>query len=174
MGAISTDAHRICHGRVAVSSSPGADFSIGRYGIAALWQSIPTEVSIADDSLSQYELSDTDGTIELGSPQYSSEAAKEVATVVAVLNMLKLADVLSPQPRPSADRDDCADVAVVWVVPLTTAAHAGWVRIRMQTRVRTAHARPTWRKRARRHRCVCLIGDRLSVVERVIGIRVVL
>ena len=36
----------------------------------------------------------------------------------------------------------------------------------MQTRVRTAHARPTWRKRARRHRCVCLIKGRLSTVER--------
>ena len=84
-------------------------------------------MSIADDSLSQYELSDTDGTIELGSPQYSSEAVKEVATVVAVLNMLKLADVLSPQPRPSAGRDDCADVAVVWVVPLATNAR-GFLR----------------------------------------------
>ena len=105
-----------------------------------MWQPIPTEVSIADDPLSQYELSDTDGTIKLGSPQYSSAAAKEVATVVAVLNMLKLADVLSPQPRPGADRDDCMVVAVVWVVPLAADArgflqwsclHSNWGRSRM-------------------------------------------
>ena len=74
----------------------------------------------ADDSLSQYEPSDTDGAIE--SPQYSSEAATEVATIVTVLNVLKLADVLSPQPRPGINRDDCAVVAVV---PLATDAHAG-------------------------------------------------
>ena len=125
MGAISTDAHRTCHGRVAVSSSPGADFSIGRYEFAALWQPIPTEVSIADDSLSQYELSDTDGTIELGSPQYSSEAAKEVATVVAVLNMPKLAEGPSPALRLGANREDLAAVTVVWVVPLATDVRTG-------------------------------------------------
>ena len=44
----------------------------------------------------QYELSDTDGTIELESPQYSSKAATEVATVVTVLNVPKLANVPDP------------------------------------------------------------------------------
>ena len=70
--------------------------------------------------MSQYKPSDTD--IELESLQYSSEAATEVAAIVTVLNVLKLADVLSPQPRPGANRDDCA---VVWVAPLATDAHAG-------------------------------------------------
>ena len=65
------------------------------------------------------------GTIELESPQYSSEAATEVATVMTVLNVPKLADALSPQPRPGAGGDDCAVVAVVWVVPLATDARAG-------------------------------------------------
>ena len=48
----------------------------------------------ADNSLSQYGPSDTDGTIE--SPQYSSKAATEVATAVTVLNVPKLADVPDP------------------------------------------------------------------------------
>ena len=71
----------------------------------------------AADSLSQHELSDTDSAIELESPRYGSEAATEVT---AVLNVPKTADVLSPQPRPGADRDDC-----VWVVSLATDARAG-------------------------------------------------
>ena len=73
--------------------------------------------------MSQYKPSDTD--IELESLQYSSEAATEVAAIVTVLNVLKLADVLSPQPRPGANRDDCA---VVWVVPPATNARAGSCR----------------------------------------------
>ena len=75
--------------------------------------------------MSQYELSDTDGAVELQSPRYSSEAATEVATVVTVLDVPKLADVLSPQPRPGANRGDCAVVAVVWTVPLATDVRAG-------------------------------------------------
>ena len=39
--------------------------------------------------------------------------------------MPKLDNVLSPQPRPGADRDDCTVVAVVWVVPLATDARTG-------------------------------------------------
>ena len=45
---------------------------------------------------------------------------------------------------------------------------------RVYTQIRAAHACPTWRKRARRHRCMCLTRHRLSVVECLIGIRVVL
>ena len=60
--------------------------------------------------------------LKLESPRYSSEAATEVATVVAVLNVPKLAEVLSPPPRPVANREDCAVVAVVWVVPFATNA----------------------------------------------------
>ena len=75
--------------------------------------------------MSQYELSDTDSAVELQSPRYSSEAATEVATVEAVLNVLKLADVLSPPPRLGANRGNCAVVVVVWVVPLATDARAG-------------------------------------------------
>ena len=67
----------------------------------------------ADGSLSKYELSDTDGAIEFQSPRYSSEAAAEVATVVIVLNVPKLAEVLSPSHRPGANREDCAVIAVV-------------------------------------------------------------
>ena len=44
---------------------------------------------------------------------------------MTVLNELKLSDVLSPQPRPGTNRDDCAVVAVVWVVPSATDARAG-------------------------------------------------
>ena len=69
--------------------------------------------------MSQYELSDTDGAVELQSPRYSSEAATEVTIVVAVLNMPKLADVLSPPPRLGAKRKG----AVVWVVSLANDAH---------------------------------------------------
>ena len=75
--------------------------------------------------MSQHELSLAEGAIELESPRYSSEAATEVATVVAVLNVPKLAEVLSPPPRPVATREDCAVVAVVWVVPLATDARTG-------------------------------------------------
>ena len=81
----------------------------------------------ADNSLSQHELSDTDSAIELESPRYSPEAGAEVTTVMAVLNVTKLADVLSPQPRQGADRDDCTVVAVVWVVPLAADAR-GFLR----------------------------------------------
>ena len=72
--------------------------------------------------MSQYELSDTDGAIELESPQYRSEAATEVVTVVAVLNMPKVAEILSQPPRPVANREDCAVVAVV---PLASDARTG-------------------------------------------------
>ena len=75
--------------------------------------------------MSQYELSDTDGVIGLGSTRYSSEAATEVTNVMVVLNVPKLAEVLSPPPRPVATREDCAVVAVVWVVPLATDARTG-------------------------------------------------
>ena len=44
---------------------------------------------------------------------------------MAVLNVPKLTDVLSPPPRPGANREDCAVVAVVWVVPLATDAGTG-------------------------------------------------
>ena len=44
---------------------------------------------------------------------------------MAVLNVPKLAEVLSPPPRPVATREDCAVVAVVWVVPLATDARTG-------------------------------------------------
>ena len=89
--------------------------------------------------MSQYELSDTDGAIELESLRYRSEAATEVATVVAVLNVLKVAEILSPPPRPVANRKDCAVVVVVWVVPLASDARTG----SCGGRIRTAHARPT-------------------------------
>ena len=46
---------------------------------------------------------------------------------MAVLNVLKSADVLTPQPRPGANRDNYAVVAVVWVVPLATDAR-GFLR----------------------------------------------
>ena len=75
----------------------------------------------ADDSLSQYVLSATDGAIELESPALpparecadSSEAVTKVATVVVVLNVPKLAEVLSPLPKLGANREDWAVVAVV-------------------------------------------------------------
>ena len=63
--------------------------------------------------MSQYKASETDSTIELKSPRYSSEAATEVATVVVVLDVPKLAEVLSPQLRLGSNREDCAVVAVV-------------------------------------------------------------
>ena len=66
-----------------------------------------------DDSLSQYEVSETGGAIELESARDSSEAVTEVATVVVVLNVPKLAEVLSPLPKLGANREDCAVVAVV-------------------------------------------------------------
>ena len=89
----------------------------------------------ADDSLSQHELSDTDSAIELESPRYSSEAAAEVTTVMAVLNVPKSADVLTSQPRPGANRDECTVVAVVWVVPLATDARAGSCGGRVRIRI---------------------------------------
>ena len=46
MGAPSVKAHR--DRRVAPSSARGAGFSIGRYGYATQWQSIPAEVSILE------------------------------------------------------------------------------------------------------------------------------
>ena len=91
-----------------------------RWQLTVWWCWLP-----ADDSLSQYELSDTDGAIELESPRYRSEAATEVATVVAVLNVPKVAEILSPPTRPVANRKDCVVVVVVWVVPLATDARAG-------------------------------------------------
>ena len=42
---------------------------------------------------------------------------------MAVLNVSKLAEVLSPLHRLGADKEDCAVVVVVWVVPLATDAH---------------------------------------------------
>ena len=79
----------------------------------------------ADDSLSQHELSDTDSAIELESPRYSSEAAAEVTTVMAVLNVPKLAEGPSPALRLGANREDLAAVTVVWVVPLATDVRTG-------------------------------------------------
>ena len=75
--------------------------------------------------MSQYELSDTDGVIGLGSTRYSSEAATEVTTVIAVLNVPKLAEALSPAPRLGANREDLAAVTVVWVVPLAADVRTG-------------------------------------------------
>ena len=59
-----------------------------------------------DDSLSQYEVSETGGATELEPQRDSPEAATEVATVVVVLNVPKLAEVLSQPPRPVANRED--------------------------------------------------------------------
>ena len=73
----------------------------------------------------QYEPSDTEGAIELGSPRYSSKAATEVAAVMAVLNVPKLAKGPSPAPRLGANREDLAAVTVVWVVPLATDVRTG-------------------------------------------------
>ena len=44
---------------------------------------------------------------------------------MAVLNVSKLAEVLSPLHRLGADKEDCAVVVVVWVVPLATDVRAG-------------------------------------------------
>ena len=63
--------------------------------------------------MSQYKATETDGANELESPRYSSEAAAEVAAVVIVLNVPKLAEVLSPSHRPGAKKEDCAVIAVV-------------------------------------------------------------
>ena len=63
--------------------------------------------------MSQYKATETDGANELVSPRYSSEAATEFAAVVIILNVSKLAEVLSPSPRPGAYREDCAVIAVV-------------------------------------------------------------
>ena len=63
-------------------------------------------------------------------------------------------------PTVWANREDCAVVAVVWVVPFAT--NAG-VEL-------PARARLTWRKQARRHMRMWPIRDRLSVVERLVGI----
>ena len=69
----------------------------------------------------------TDAAIELQSPRYSSEAATEVA------------DVLSPQPRPGANRGDCAVVAVVRTVPLATDVRAGSCRLELGPLTRVRH-----------------------------------
>ena len=63
--------------------------------------------------MSQYKATETDGANKLESPRYSSEAATEFAAVVIILNVPKLAEVLSPSPRPGAYREDCAVIAVV-------------------------------------------------------------
>ena len=63
-------------------------------------------------------------------------------------------------PTVWANREDCAVVAVVWVVPFAT--YAG-VEL-------PARARLTWRKQARRHMRMWPIRDCLSVVERLVGI----
>ena len=63
--------------------------------------------------MSQYKASETDSATELKSPRYSSEAATEVTKVVVVLDVPKLAEVLSPQPRLGGNRKDCAVVAFV-------------------------------------------------------------
>ena len=56
------------------------------------------------------------GVIELESPRDSSKAATEVATVVVVLNVPKLAEVLSPPPKLGANGEDCTAVASrAWV-----------------------------------------------------------
>ena len=79
-----------------------------RWQLTVWWCWLP-----ADDSLSQYEVSETGGAIELESARDSSEAVTEVATVVVVLNVPELAEVLTPPPKLEANREDCAVVAVV-------------------------------------------------------------
>ena len=63
--------------------------------------------------MSQYKATETDGANKLESPRYGSEAATEVAAVVIVLNVPKLAEVLSTSLRPGANREDCTVIAVV-------------------------------------------------------------
>ena len=56
-----------------------------------------------------------------------------------VLNVPNVAEILSPPPRPVANRKDCAVVVVVWVVPLASDARTG----SCGGRIRTTHAHPT-------------------------------
>ena len=63
--------------------------------------------------MSQFKATETYGAIKIESPRYSSEAAAEVAAVVIVLNVPKLAEVLSLSLRLGANREDCAVIAVV-------------------------------------------------------------